>query len=64
MTLEGNTLLQIQKWWYSILSAFFKYLQTNKICPEWKYLRQEYHNIYSFLLPPDTNPKFPTEKET
>ena len=30
MTLEGDNLLQIQKWWYDILSDFCKYLSTNK----------------------------------
>ena len=28
--LEGNTIIQIQKWWDSILSAFFQSLSTNK----------------------------------
>ena len=33
MTLEGDTLLQIQKWWYAIPSSFCQYLSTNK---RWK----------------------------
>ena len=31
MNLEGDTLLPIQKWWDAIISAFWKYLSTNKI---------------------------------
>ena len=46
MTLEGNTLLQIQKWWYDILSAFCQYLSTNKIWPAFKYLKTENHNMF------------------
>ena len=30
MNLKGDTLLQIQKWWDAIISAFFKHLSTNK----------------------------------
>ena len=60
-TIEGDTLLQIKKWWDAILSAFYKYLSTNNRWPAYKYLRAEYHNIYSFLLPPDIHPKFSTE---
>ena len=32
MTLEGDTLLQLQKWWDTICSAFFLSLSTNKSC--------------------------------
>ena len=64
MTLKGDTLLHIQKWWYSILYAFCKSLSTNKIWSAYKSLRAYNHNIYSFLLSPDTHPKFFTAKET
>ena len=30
MTLEGDTVLQIQKWQDAIISTFFQYLSTNK----------------------------------
>ena len=63
MSLEGDTLLQIQKLWYDILSAFLQYLSTNKSCTAYKSLRVELHNIYSFLLLPDAHPKNFTEKE-
>ena len=39
MTLEGNNLLQIQKCWYAIISAFCQFLSTNKSWPSKKYLR-------------------------
>ena len=62
MTLEGDTLIQIQKLWDTILAAFFQYLSTNKICTEEKKIKEEHHNISSFLLPPDTHVKLDTEK--
>ena len=58
ITLKGDTLLQIQKLWNVILSVFFQYLSTNKNCPAYKYLKAENRNMSSFLLPPDTYPKF------
>ena len=33
MTLEGNTLLQLQKVWYAICYSFCQSLSTNNICP-------------------------------
>ena len=63
MTLEGDTLLQIQKYWDSILYAFWKYLTANKSCPPYKSLLLEHNNISKFLFPPDTHPKFSTAKE-
>ena len=63
MTLEGDTLPQIQKWWDAIISDFYQYLSTNNIWPPYKSLIVEHHNIYKFLLPPDTHPKYATEKE-
>ena len=63
MTLEGNTLLQIQKLWGVIIYALCQYLSTNKSWPEYKSLKVEHHNIYFFILSPDTHPKFSTAKE-
>ena len=63
MVLEGNTLLQIQKWWHAILYAFCQSSSTNKSCPEYKYIKAEHNNTSSFILPPDTHPKFSTAKE-
>ena len=63
MTLEGNTLLQIQKWWDVIISAFCQYLSTNKSWSAYKYLKVEHHNISFFILPLDTHPKFSIAKE-
>ena len=63
MTLEGGNLLQIQKWWDAILSTFCQSLSSTKILPACKYVKSENHNISSFILPPDTHPKFTTAKE-
>ena len=62
MTLEVDTLLQIQKWWHTIISPLCQYLSTNKICPPYKTLRAEHHNTAFSFLPLDTHPKFPTAK--
>ena len=59
---RSQHLLQIQKWWDAILSAFCQYLSTNKIWPPYKSLRVEYYKISSFLLPLDTHPKYSTAK--
>ena len=63
MTLEGDTVLQIQKWQDAIISTFFQYLSTNRIWPEYKYLKEEHHDISSFIIQPDTYPKFTTAKK-
>ena len=63
MTLEGNTLLQIQKWWDAIIPAFCQYLSTKTILPPYKSIRAELHNIPKFLLPPDTHLNYATAKE-
>ena len=63
MTLEGDTLLQIQKLWDSIFSSFFQSLSKKYIWPPYKSLRVEHHRISKFILPPDTYPKFYTAKE-
>ena len=36
---------------------------TRKIWPPYKSLRFEHHNIYKFIPPPDTHPKYATSKE-
>ena len=63
MNLEGDTLVQIQKWWDAIFSNFWQYLSKIKSCPGYKYIRAEHHNISYFLLPLDKNPKFSTSKD-
>ena len=63
MAIEGNTFLKIQKLWDAFLSAFFQTLSNNKSCPLYKYLISKHYNIYYFILPPDTYPKFSTTKE-
>ena len=63
MTLKGDTLIRIQKWWHAILFPFCQYLSTNKTWLSYKYLRAEHHNIYFFLFPPSTHSKFSTSKE-
>ena len=63
MTLEGNTLLQLQKWWDAICSAVCKSLSTNKNWPPYRKLNAENNEITNFLLPPDTLYKNITPKE-
>ena len=63
MTLEGDNLLQIQKWWDVIISAFLQYLSKKKSWTSYKSLSSEHYNIYKFLLLPDTHPKYSTAKE-
>ena len=53
MTLKGNTIHYIEKWWDVILSDFCQYLSKNKSWTEYKYIKVENHNIYEFILPPD-----------
>ena len=63
MTLEGDTFLQIKTLWGAILSEFCQPLSTKNSWPPYKSLRSEHHNIYKFLLLPDTHLKFFTAKE-
>ena len=63
MSLEGNTHIQIQKSLDDILSALWKYLSTNKNWFPYRSFRAEHHDIYTFILQPDTHPKFTTAKE-
>ena len=62
MTLEGDTLLQLQKWWYTIRSALCKYLSTKNSCLTYKKIKPEQYDITKCLLPPDTHSKHVTEK--
>ena len=39
VTLEGDTLLQLQKWWYAIISDLCPYFSTSKIWSPYKSLR-------------------------
>ena len=63
MNLEGDTLLQIQKWWDAILYDLCQTLSTNNIWTAYKYLKAENNNIYYFILLSDTHTKFATENE-
>ena len=45
MNLEGDTLLQLQKWWDSIWSALYQSLSTSKSCPEYKSLNAAYYYL-------------------
>ena len=63
MTLEGDTLLQLQKWRDAICSAFCQYLSTNKNWPSYKKIISEHYDITEFLLLPDNNSKYITAKE-
>ena len=62
MTLEGDTLLQIQKLRDAIISYFFQSLSKNNIWPPYKKLKVKDHSISKFLLPPDTHYKNATAK--
>ena len=63
MSLKGDTLLQTQKWWDVILSAFYQYLSTKKNWPTYKYPKAGHHNTSSFLLPPYKHLTLVTAKE-
>ena len=63
MTLEGNTLLHLQKGWYAIRYSFCQSLSTNKSCPTYKNLVAEHHEITKFLLPPYNHSKYIAAKE-
>ena len=63
MTLEGDTLLKLQKWWDAIFSYFCQSLSTNKSWPTCKNLVSEHHYINKFLLPIDDHSKYITAKE-
>ena len=60
MTLEDDTLFQLQKWWDAIISVFCQSLSTKKSCPPYKRLKSEHQNISKFLLPQDTHYKYAT----
>ena len=63
MNLECDNLLQLQKWWHAIFSAFCQSMPTNKIWTPYKKLKAENFNITYFLLPQDTHSKYVTTKE-
>ena len=63
MTLEGDTIIQLQKWWDVIIVAFFRSLTTNNRWLPYKKLKAEHHNVSEFFLPPDTHSKYATSKE-
>ena len=63
MNLEGNTLLQLQKWGGFICSDFCQYMSTNKSWSPYKKLKAENYDITNISLPPDTHSKYITAKE-
>ena len=63
MTVEYDTLLQLQKWWYAIHSAFCKSLSTNKIYTKYQNQDTEHYTITKFILPPENKSKYITPKE-
>ena len=62
MTLEGNTLLQIQKGWGAISYTFFQSLPKQNSWAPYKKLKAENYDITKFLLPPETYSKYVTAK--
>ena len=56
MDIEGDTLLQIQKWWDAISSVYKRW-------PTYKNLASEHYEIAKFLLPPENHSKYITAKE-
>ena len=54
MNLEGDTLLQIQKWRDAICSAFLQYLSANNRFMAYKYLSDDDQQLSSFVLPLET----------
>ena len=63
MTLEGDTLLQLQKWWDAICYALYQSLSSNKIFTPHKKFNAENYDITKFFLPPYTHSKYITAKE-
>ena len=63
MTLEGNNLLQLQKWCYASRSDFCQYMSTKKILPPQKKPKSQNDDITKFILPPETHYKYVTERE-
>ena len=63
MNLEGNTLIQLQKWWDEICSTFCQYMSTKNRWPPYKKLKAENCDITKFLLPSDTHSKYITARE-
>ena len=63
MTLESDTLPQLQIWWDAICSAFFQSQSTSKSWSSYKKTKAENYNITKFLLPPDAHYEYITAKE-
>ena len=63
INLEGDTLIQIQKWWDSILSSFCQSLSTNNSVRSYEYITEDHHELSYFIIPPDTHTKFAKVKE-
>ena len=64
MILEGETLLQIQKWWDAIIYALCQSLSTKNSWTPYKSLISKHHYISYFPLPPYTHPEFSIAKKS
>ena len=62
-TLKGNTLLQLQKIWDSIFSAFCQSPSTNKIWASYNKIKVEHYDITNFPIPLDNHYKYITAKK-
>ena len=60
-TLEGNTLIHLQKWWDAIRCAYFQSMSTNNCFPTWKLLQETDYNLTKYVLPPPTHSKISTK---
>ena len=63
MTLEADTLLQLQKWWDTICYAFYQSMSKNKSWPQYNKLKAKNYDITKFILSPDTYSKYITAEE-
>ena len=62
MTIEGDTLLQLQQLWDAIFSSFYQYLSTKKSWPSCKNLNSDHYDITKFPLQSDNHSKYITAK--
>ena len=63
-TLEEDTILQIQKWWYAIHPNSHQYISTNNICPAYKSLSENHYELSSFLSHRTPIISFPQQKKS
>ena len=63
MTIEGDTLIQLQKWWDAIRSAFYQSLSTDRIWRTYQNLVAQNDDMTKFLFSPDDHSKYITANE-